>query len=46
MHSRQRAEKRINELMKGKEEFIRLSRALAKEAQKKKRSTVQPKKNC
>jgi hypothetical protein len=43
MHSRQSAEKRINELMKGKEEFMHLSRVLAERAQKRERVTAQPK---
>ncbi|GIW64633.1 MAG: hypothetical protein KatS3mg092_0566 [Patescibacteria group bacterium] len=45
MHSRQSAEKRIAELLKGKEEFMKLSRALAKKAQKRERLTIQPKEN-
>jgi hypothetical protein len=45
MHSRQSAEKRINELLKGKEEFMSLSRTLAEKAQKRERLTVQPKEN-
>lgn len=43
MHSRQSAEKRITELLKGKDEFMRLSRALAEKAQKRERLTIQPK---
>ncbi len=45
MHSRQSAEKRINELLKGKEEFMNLSRVLAEKAQRRERMTVQPKEN-
>ncbi|MDH7603904.1 MAG: hypothetical protein QHH13_03305 [Melioribacter sp.] len=45
MHSRQSAEKRINELLRGKEEFMNLSRALAEKAQRRERLTVQPKEN-
>lgn len=43
MHSRESAEKRINELLKGKEKFMNLSRFLAEKAQKRERLTVQPK---
>jgi len=45
MHSRQSAEKRIEELKKGKEEFMKLSRDLAEKAQRRERLTVQPKEN-
>lgn len=45
MHSRQTAEKRIAELLKGKDEFIKLSRMLAEKAQKRERLTIQPKEN-
>ncbi len=45
MHSRQSAEKRINELLKGKDEFMKLSRMLAEKAQQRERLTVQPKEN-
>jgi hypothetical protein len=45
MHSRQSAEKRINELLKSKEEFMNLSRLLAEKAQRRERLTVQPKEN-
>jgi len=45
MHSRQNAEKRIYELLKGKEEFMNLSRVLAEKAQRRERLTVQPKEN-
>jgi len=45
MHSRQSAERRINELLKGKEEFMNLSRVLAEKAQRRERLTVQPKEN-
>jgi hypothetical protein len=43
MHSRKSAEKRITELLKGKDEFMKLSRMLAEKAQKRERLTVQPK---
>jgi hypothetical protein len=43
MHSRQSAEKRIAEFLKGKDEFMKLSRRLAEKAQKQERLTVQPK---
>jgi hypothetical protein len=43
MHSRQSAVKRINELLKGKEEFMNLSRTLAEKAQKREKLTIQPK---
>jgi DNA-dependent RNA polymerase auxiliary subunit epsilon len=45
MHSRKSAEKRIAKLLESKEEFIRLSRALAKKAQEREKATVQPKEN-
>lgn len=45
MHSRQTAEKRITELLKGKDEFMKLSRMLAEKAQQRERLTVQPKEN-
>ena len=45
MHSRQGAEKRITELLKGKDEFMKLSRMLAEKAQKRERLTIQPKEN-
>ena len=45
MHSRQTAEKRIVELLKGKNEFMKLSRELAEKAQKRERLTIQPKEN-
>ena len=45
MHSRQSAEKRIDELLKGKEEFMNLSRVLAEKAQRREQLTVQPKEN-
>jgi hypothetical protein len=45
MHSRQTAEKRIIELLKGKNEFMKLSRMLAEKAQKRERLTTQPKEN-
>jgi len=43
MHSRQSADKRIAELLKGKDEFMNLSRMLAEKAQKRERLTIQPK---
>lgn len=43
IHSKDTAEKRINMLLKGKEEFLRLSRDLAKRAQKRESLTIQPK---
>ncbi len=43
MHSRQTAEKRIAELLKGKDDFMKLSRMLAEKAQRRERLTVQPK---
>ena len=45
MHSLQTAEKRIAELLKGKNEFMKLSRMLAEKAQKRERLTIQPKEN-
>jgi len=45
MHSRQTAEKRIIELLKGKDEFMKLSRMLAEKAQRRERLTIQPKEN-
>ena len=45
MHSRQTAEKRITELLKGKDDFMKLSRMLAEKAQKRERLTIQPKEN-
>ncbi len=43
MHSWQTAEKRIVELLKGKNEFMKLSRMLAEKAQRRERLTIQPK---
>lgn len=43
MHSKVSAEKRIQELLKGKEKFMELSRELAKKAQSRESLTVQPK---
>jgi len=43
MHSWDSAEKRIKQLQKGKEEFMNLSPALAKEAQRREGITTQPK---
>lgn len=45
MHSRQGAEKRITELLRGKDEFMKLSRELAEKAQRRERLTIQPKEN-
>ena len=45
MHSKQSAEKRIAELLKGKNDFMKLSRVLAEKAQKRERLTIQPKEN-
>lgn len=45
MHSRQTAKKRIAELLKGKDEFMKLSRMLAEKAQRRERLTIQPKEN-
>lgn len=43
MHSKQSAEKRINELLKGRNNFMKLSRVLAERAQKREKLIVQPK---
>jgi hypothetical protein len=43
MHSQESAEERIEQLLKGKEEFMRISRELAQKAQKRESETVQPK---
>jgi len=43
MHSRDSAEKRIKELLRGKEGFMNLSRKLAKRAQRRESFTIQPK---
>ncbi len=43
MHSKESAERRIEELRKGKEAFMTLSRNLAKLAQKRESITIQPK---
>jgi hypothetical protein len=43
MHSRESAEKRINQLKKGKDAFMTLSRTLAEKAQKRESVTMQPK---
>ncbi len=45
MHSKQSAEKRIAELLKGKNDFMKLSRMLAEKAQRRERLTIQPKEN-
>lgn len=43
MHSWESAEKRIMQILKGKETFMKLSRQLAEKAQKRERVTTQPK---
>ncbi len=43
MHSRDSAEKRVRKLLKGREEFMRISRDLAKKAQRREALTIQPK---
>lgn len=43
MHSKDSAEKRVQELLKGKENFMALSRKLAQKAQSRESLTVQPK---
>jgi len=43
MHSRNSAKKRIDELLKGKKEFMVLSRSLAEKAQRRESVTIQPK---
>lgn len=43
MHSEESARKRINELLKGKENFMMLSRELARKAQNRESITIQPK---
>ncbi|MEK6646005.1 MAG: hypothetical protein AABY84_04960 [Candidatus Firestonebacteria bacterium] len=43
MHSSQSVEKRIAELLKGKDNFMKLSRMLAEKAQRREQLTVQPK---
>ena len=43
MHSRESAEKRINQLKKGKDVFMTLSRTLAEKAQQRESVTIQPK---
>lgn len=43
MHSRKSAERRIEQLLKGKKEFVELSRMLAEKAQKRESVTTQPK---
>lgn len=43
MHSRASAEKRIKQLLKGKKEFMTLSRQLAEKAQRRESLTIQPK---
>lgn len=43
MHSKESASKRIEELLKGKDEFMKLSRGLAQRAQLREGGTIQPK---
>lgn len=43
MHSMETAKRRIEELYKGKERFMQLSRDLARKAQKRESITTQPK---
>ncbi len=43
MHSKESAEKRIKELLKGKKVFMNLSRSLAQKAQQRESITIQPK---
>ncbi|MGB9721567.1 MAG: hypothetical protein ACPL28_08830 [bacterium] len=43
MHSQESAEKRVNELLEGKDNFMALSRELAKKAQDRESITIQPK---
>ncbi|MGQ0794061.1 MAG: hypothetical protein ACT4NX_08285 [Deltaproteobacteria bacterium] len=43
IHSRKSAENRVNEILKGRENFMSLSRTLAEKAQKREKLTVQPK---
>jgi hypothetical protein len=43
MHSRESAEKRVSELLKGRDNFIKVSRGLAKQAQRRESLTFQPK---
>jgi len=45
MHSRQPAERRIKQLLAGKEEFMKLSRDFAERAQRSESLTTQPKEN-
>lgn len=45
MHSKDSGRKRIEELLKGRENFITLSRDLAKKAQERESITIQPKEN-
>ncbi|PIP14640.1 hypothetical protein COS50_00895 [Candidatus Roizmanbacteria bacterium CG03_land_8_20_14_0_80_35_26] len=45
MHSWTSVEKRINKLLKGRNDFMKLSRILAKKAQKRESLTIQPKEN-
>jgi hypothetical protein len=45
MHSKQSAERKIAELLKNKDEFMKLSRILAEKAQKREQLTTQPKEN-
>lgn len=43
MHSWQSAKKRITQLLRGKDDFMKLSRILAEKAQRRERLTIQPK---
>lgn len=43
VHSKETAKKRLQELIKGKESFMRISRTLAEKAQKRESLTIQPK---
>lgn len=43
LHSKSFSEKRIKELLKGKDEFMKISRDLAKKAQRRESLTIQPK---
>lgn len=45
MHSKELAEERVNNLLKGKDRFMTLSRDLSKKAQERESITVQPKEN-
>lgn len=45
LHSKQSAEKRINDIMQDRNSFMQLSRTLAQEAQSRESKTIQPKEN-